>query len=520
MKCDDGYGTGAKLSDSTTAFSVVAGKMLAQTCHLSPVELAELLVNNMGRTSFTSRRTGVQFGQMPHGFDLHVRRVDRHCLCWSSTSLVHSPPVYFPLVGDDLQCEATGSALRVVHSSGVVSIFSPKSNHQGMVGLMFLSRGTDAVYTCRLVKVHQCWSFTAQFVPVSAWCYTRDAEGLLKEFGKKLVMWLLSFFCAFPDKCITLRQLEVAFPLVTLLEMQERQNFVGGTLASFAANYLTFYDDHIIPKQRTPVFALSLLSPEQFREVTSVEQASVAFAFRCKMRHDPVLSAAQFITDTWIKNGNLPMSGLLRQAIAVVVAHALGTFALLPTLASKSSLRLSVCRNLPLLLESQSDRFASRFLALFRSSKTKFCNAKALLMELEKTVRDKHPVLSPVSTTDAHDEDVDFFLESPPPQAGADESSGILWRISKGTCGYTLVASLSACDLVDNNLCGTAADRLFTAAFSTWPRMQISSRLLKYTREEIGLQLNLRPASSMTDEVDDGAMWERARKTRRMRREP
>ncbi|KEG11450.1 hypothetical protein DQ04_02611090 [Trypanosoma grayi] len=464
-----------------------------------------------------ARDTGVRFGRVSHGFEQITSSARYHCLHWASADTMRSPAICFPMVGERLHVEVTDKMLRTVSERGSTSLFAPKRDYRRFIGLLQLVQNTDGAYTRRSIPMHVSWAFHSQMiVDEEGGCSTPTHA--VELLSKKLVMWLFSYYSMSSSRHLRLCDLENAFPLIKAMSLQERRRFVSSAVTRFTDKLLSFYDDRVISLGSAPVSATSLLSPAEFRVVTSLEQTSVAFVFKCQMRHDEVLDALQTIIDSWGKRGVVPPSIGVRRAVAVLLSHAFGTFALLPQ-CLRGLVRPFVVQHLPLLLETHGVAVATKLVTLLRSSKVQ---KRSSLVALRKTMEEvtrieivAHEPAVPWGAHDAADEVEDEFIfdsVAPLPLQG----SGVAWRIARGTCRHIIVPLPDAAAAKNTELEGTAADLLFSMVLFSGARLQLSRPLLSCT-DEAELCLSLYVGKGSQSVPDDDVVWKSSRKRRRGR---
>ncbi|RNF05448.1 hypothetical protein TraAM80_04549 [Trypanosoma rangeli] len=498
---------------------MLTGEAIAQTTHIGPTDLTALLVQDSVQSFCPLRHNGVRFGRVSHAFGKTTMNAKHHCLHWSSTDPTRAPAIFFPVVGDALQRDGTDELLRVVNDRGTVTYFAPEKGQRCLLGLVKLVQGTDGAYTKKFIQVHESWSFHAQMTSDEEGSFGSDAHAM-ELFGRKLVMWIFSYYARVSTAQLTLHQLETAFPLLTSVTAQERRRFVGGALTRFAGGRLSFYDDRVIALKSVPVHALSLLSPDEFRIVTSMEQATVAFMFKCQLQHDEVLEALHTILDTWGKRGAALASSLIRLAVTVLLSHAVGTCALLPH-GLRGWLRPFVLHYLPTLLTLQGEEsFVGKLVTFLRHSKTpKGSTLVAVRRRMEDIMRNEAIAAEPSATCGEREGraelDEGYFFESvaPLPSVG----SKVVWKIAKLTFRHTTVPPPATYALKSVPFNGSAPDSLFSVVLFSSSRLHLSRPFLKSVEDgELCLSLNLGKVASHT-ELDDEVVWPTARKRRRGR---
>ncbi|ESL11643.1 hypothetical protein TRSC58_00602 [Trypanosoma rangeli SC58] len=495
------------------------GEAIAQTTHIGPADLTALLVQDSVQSICPMRHNGVRFGRVPHAFGKTAMNAKHHCLHWSSTDPTRAPATFFPVVGDALQRDDTDELLRVVNDRGTVTYFAAEKGQRCLLGLVKLVQGTDGAYTKKFVQVHESWSFHAQ-MPSDEEGSCGSGAHAMELFGRKLVMWIFSYYARDSAAQLTLHQLEIAFPLLTSVDAQERRRFVGGALTRLAGGRLSFYDDRVIALKSVPVYALSLLSPEEFRMVTSMEQATVAFMFKCQLQHDEVLEALHTILDTWGKRGAALASSLMRLAVAVLLSHVIGTFALLPH-GPRGWLRLFLLHYLPTLLTlHREEPLVGKLASFLRHSKTpKGSTLVAVRRRMEEIMRSEAIAAEPSAASGEREGRVEldegYFFDSvaPLPSVG----SKVVWKIAKLTCRHTTVPPPTTHALRSVQLNESVPNSLFSVVLFSSSRLHLSRPLLKSVEDgELCLSLNLGKAASPA-EPDDEVVWPTARKRRRGR---
>lgn len=491
--------------------------VMAQTNHLCPAGVAALLVQDGAEAGNDTRRTGLRFGGLTRGFGRAAASAKCHSLHWSSPDTMRTPAACFPLVGERLQGAFHGDLLRTVGERGSVSFFAPKKGQGCLLGVMQLVRGTDGIYRRNTVQLHRSWSFRSQLVSEEE-SGSETASNVMELFAKKLVLWVFGYFAMESKKQLTLSQLETAFPLITAVDVQERQRFVSEALARYAGGLLSFYDNRVITLSKKPVYALSLLSSEEFRMVTSMEKASVIFVYKCQMRHDEVLDALQTILDAWRKRGAVVASSAVRMAVAVLVSHIVGTCAL-PSHGLRGAIRFFPLRHMPMLLKHNPDSLTARLFTCMRAKKAlKKSALVALQREMEEIMCCETAAVEPTAAcgeaaaTFALDDAHIFESVAPPPEM----LPVVLWRIAKGTCRHTVLSLQRIQELKCDAGGGLKTDDIFSTALFSGARLQLPRKLLKFAvSEELCLTLNLGKAHHPTP--DDEVVWETSRKRRRGR---
>ncbi|EKF33701.1 hypothetical protein MOQ_002438 [Trypanosoma cruzi marinkellei] len=498
--------------------AIPTGAVMEQTSHIGPAEVTALLVQKDVPIACSMRPNGVRFGGIFHGLGKTMINAKYHSLHWSSADPTRAPATCFPLVEDSLQCEVAGELIHVVNDKGTVSHFASKKARQSLVGLVKLVQGSDGVYTKSIIQLHKSWLFYSQMISDEEISCGNTIHAM-ELFCKKLVMWIFSSYAREPTTQLTLRQLETAFPLLTSVDVQDRRRVVSRALTRFAGGLLSFYDDRVIALKRVPVHAFSLLSLEEFRMVTSMEQASVAFLFKCQMRHDEVLEALQTVLDAWGKRGTALASSFMRLAVAVLLSHAVGTCALLPQ-ELRGSVRPFVFRYLSTILTLHGEEpIIGRLAALLRQSKThKRSTPISIRRRMEEITRAETIVVEPSAACAENDtrSEVEggYFFESVAPLPQLD--SEVAWKIAKCTCRHTIVSLPKKHVLKNNAVDGSDPDRLFSALLFSCARLHFSWPLLKsFGDEELCLSLNLGKASHATS--DDEMVLKTARKRKRGR---
>ncbi|RNF18629.1 uncharacterized protein Tco025E_04403 [Trypanosoma conorhini] len=498
---------------------MLTGATVAQaTTHVGPADITALLVQDSVQCGYPVRHNGVRFGGISHGFGKTTMDAKHHCLRWSSTDPTRAPATCFPVVGDSLQRGLSDTLLRVVHGKGTVTYFAAAEGQPCLLGLVKLVQGTDGAYTKNVVQVHESWSFRAQ---MSSDEESGSGSGVdaMELFCRKLVAWIFTYYARDSTAQLTLHQLETAFPLLTSVNAQERRRFVSGALTRFAGGRLSLYDDRVLALKPVPVHALSLLSLDEFRMLTSMEQATVAFMFKCQLKHDEVLEALHTILDAWGKRGAALASSFVRLAVAVLLSHLVGTFALSPQ-GLRGWLRRFVLYYLPTLLTLHGEEpLLGELATLLRQSKApKRPTTVAVRRRMEEIIRGEPVAAEPTAACGEREGggevDEGYFFDSvaPPPPVGSD----VVWRIAQLTCPHTAVPPPNTHALRSAKLNGSASDGLFSAVLFSSARLHLSRPLLKALEDgELSLSLNLGkvPHSAPHDE----AVWSTARKRRRGR---
>ncbi|ORC93852.1 uncharacterized protein TM35_000017290 [Trypanosoma theileri] len=506
---------------------------MAQASHLSPVDLCSLLVRDVKHSVLGRREMGIRFGTTSHGFTRIQPSTKYHCLHWSCPDIMQPPAMCFPVVGDHLSMEMIGDLLRLVNKSGSVSFFLPKKGNHRFLGLLRLIRGSDGVFTINTTKAQESWSFQTQFITEEEKCCDTSANAI-ELFTRKLVMWIFRYYSLQNDKQLTLPQLELAFPLLTAMDMQERRRFLSGALTRFAGGLLSFYDDRVISLRNIPISACGLLSMEEVHVVTSVEQASVAFIFKCQMRHDEVLNGLQTILDCWGKRGYAFPSSLIRQAIAVLLSHVIGTCALLQS-ALKGWVRPFVLHHLQTFMRTCHGPIATKLSTLLKSIKTqktsKGISFKILVDDIvnQELFTAGSPALCDLQKHKHLEKEVDNMKEGfeVTPDGGyifdsvlpvTHSVSGLAWKITRDSCRYTTISLPDAPPTSNDELIGTPADLIFSTALFSGGRLHLSQPLFKYAVEaELCLSLNFGKVTQYAAEEEDD-VWQSTRKRRRERR--
>ncbi|PWV00037.1 hypothetical protein C4B63_7g431 [Trypanosoma cruzi] len=496
------------------------GAVMEQTTHIGPAEVTALLVQKDVPIACSTRPNRVLFGGIFHGLGKTKINAKYHSLHWSSADPTRAPAACFPLVEDSLQCEVVGELIHLVNDKDTVSHFASKKTRQSLVGLVKLVQGTDGVYTKSIIQLHRSWLFYSQMISEKEGSCGNTIHAM-ELFCKKLVMWIFSCYAREPTTQLTLRQLETAFPLLNSVDVQDRRRVVSGALTRFAGGLLSFYEDRVIALKHVPVHAFSLLSLEEFRMVTSMEQASVAFLFKCQMRHEEVLEALQTVLDVWGKRGAALASSFMRLAVAVILSHAIGTCALLPQ-DLRGSVRPFVLRYLPTLLVLHGEEpILGRLAALLRQPKThKRSTPISVRRRMEEITRAEPIVVEPSAAcaeNDARSEmEGGYFFESVAPLPQLD--SEVAWKIAKCTCRHTIVSFPKKHALRNNAVGGSDPDCLFSAFLFSCARLHLSWPLLKsFGDEELCLSLNLGKASHATPDEEFVCKTERKRKRGRGR---
>ncbi|SCU66015.1 uncharacterized protein TEOVI_000883300 [Trypanosoma equiperdum] len=502
--------------------NVPTENVLSQITHLTPVDVSELLVRRGGVEPVISPpRAGVYFGQLPHGFGRMVSETKKHCLHWSSHDVTRSPAVCFPVVGDILRREKRSEMIQLTHKDGATSFFAPQKRERGRIEALLFLGSAEGGHTQMFRPVHNSWSFHAQMLTGTERNGLCTTSQFMELFLKKLVMWVFYYLARTSATYITIYNLEMAFPILTAISLQDRRYLVEEAANRFALGMLSYYDDRIICRQRPPVNAVLLLSTEELRSVTSVEQASAAFIYRCQMKHNTILSALQYIIEYWGKRSTVFRSSVIQQAVSIILSHVSCTYSLLPALGAKSWIRTCTFRHMLLLLSQRGETLATSIVSTLRSSRPlKASRCAEFSKMLEQLVLTEPLAVGPVSdTSEMHEVEDVFFLESVTLESNPNTKT--VWKAEKNTFRFASVPSADIPSVSDKQLISNSADLLFATALYSCGRLQFSLPLLKcaHAKAETCLKLHLGGDLFVDSDSDsEKVVWRSLRMGRRRRK--
>nr|CCC89926.1 conserved hypothetical protein [Trypanosoma congolense IL3000] len=500
--------------------AVTAENVLAHVSHLTPAEVSELLVRGtLATNTVSSPGAAVRFGQVTHGFKRAASYTKLHCLRWSAAGPATAPAACFPLVGDVMTCEYVNDKLRVVLKDEAVTYFAPQRDRNDLLDALLLVNYDNKTCNRRFQRIYSSWALYAQLLPY------RERGGLstntqaMELFSKKLIMWLFSYFARESGTQIMLNQLEMAFPLLAGWQIQERRLFVEEAVSRFSAGIFSYYDDRVINRCRTPVNALSLLSLEELRSVTSTEQATAALMFNVQMQHNALLEALQLIIDCWGKQSPDLQLSLISHAVALLLSHVAETSSLRSSAGVRAWARVTAFRHITQLSSSPAEDTARRIVSLVRTqkqSKKSACteiHEKLMELVLNGDMAHENGVSVPGAVLN---DDESVFLDSTAPQQQSD--TNVVWKIDRNSFCHWVVPSSQSLVKKDTSPTPNKVSAFLSSVVTAGPRFQLSRLLLKCAPAEghLCLQLNLGAVSS---ENCGNTLWHSVRASKRGRTE-